>query len=105
MRFLLVLLILISICLIACETSLCSSWYRPKYLRRFSIFFSQPKAKMAKTCELLKRCVIELEKRKFEIETAERVKKEEARRKVYNQHLLPYGRGSSVLRDFHTNRF
>jgi hypothetical protein len=105
MRLLLVLLILISICLLACESSLCSPRYRPKYLRRFSIIYIQPKTKMAKTCELLERCLKELEKRKFEIETAERLKEEEARRKIYKQHLLPYERGSSVLRDFQTNRF
>ena len=31
-------------------------------------------------------------------------KEEEARRKIYNRYLMPYELGSSVLRDFHTNR-
>jgi len=32
-------------------------------------------------------------------------KEKETRRKIYNRYLLPYELGSSVLRDFHTNRF
>jgi len=32
-------------------------------------------------------------------------KEEEARRKIFNRYLMPYELGSSVLRDFHTNRF
>ena len=32
-------------------------------------------------------------------------KEEETRRKIYKTHLLPYELGSSVLRDFLTNRF
>jgi hypothetical protein len=32
------------------------------------------------------------------------VREEEKRRKIYKTHLLPYEHGSSVLRDFLTNR-
>jgi hypothetical protein len=32
------------------------------------------------------------------------VREQERRRKIYNKYLLPYELGSSVLRDFYTNR-
>jgi hypothetical protein len=46
---------------------------------------------------------IEREQREKKIE--EMLRKEAERRKIYEIHLLPYQKGSNVLRNFHTNRF
>ena len=67
-----------------------------KILRQFSISAHQMK---------LMRENVKFYELWLERKNTEKSKEEAMRRKIYADHLLAYQRGSSVLRDFHTNLY
>jgi hypothetical protein len=67
-----------------------------KVLRQFSISAHQMK---------IMRENVKLYELWLERKNTEKLKEEAMRRKIYTEYLLAYQRGSSVLRDFHTNLY
>ena len=55
--------------------------------------------------QLRKKLQENIEREQRERKEEEMLRKEDERRKIYEKHLLPYQKGSNVLRNFHTNLF
>jgi len=101
-RFL-ILLLLISLYGISCQKLKNSTFQKPngKIWLGLGVFKSRQFKVSNRAYEIQQKIQDEINRIKEEILG----KEEEARRKIYNRYLMPYGLGSSVLRDFHTNRF
>ena len=82
-----------------------SSIHRAKIkLRRFGIFQMRQIREIIRAYEMREKLIVEMRKQEIERRNNEILKEEAKRRNIFVQRLLPLHLGSSVLKDFHTNR-
>ena len=74
-------------------------------LRRFGIFELKKIRDLIKYQELQLKHLIETERMENERKRQEMLYEEAERRRIYNEHLLPFQGRSNILKDFNTNRF
>jgi hypothetical protein len=106
MRIILILVILIWIIFTVSGQNV-SPDFSPKIkikLRRFGIFQMRQIREIIRAYEMREKLIVEMRKQEIERRNNEILKEEANRRNIFVQRLLPLHLGSSVLRDFHTNR-
>ena len=74
-------------------------------LRRFGIFQMKKIREWLVSYEFQQQLQKEIKRKEAEKKAQEILKKEAERRRIFKKYLLKSQGGSSVLRDFHTNRF
>jgi maltose-binding protein MalE len=107
MRILQIFLILIGISTTVCpnERQDVSPIHQTKIkLRRFGIFQMRQIREIIRAYEMREKLNVQIQRQEIERQNNEILKEEAKRRNIFVQRLLPHHLGSSVLRDFHTNR-